>query len=689
MTDDLLFEIGTEELPAGYILPALDFMEKEMRRRLRDLSLNFQRMKTGGTPRRLMICVQGLDSRQPDRREQVTGPSLKVAFDVEGKPTKAAKGFASSRGGSVEDLQVVSTPKGEYVMLIQELKGRDSIDLLQEELPGLIKDIPFPKSMRWGANSYSFARPIQWLLALFGQQVINFSFNDLTASDTTRGHRFLAPEEVKVKDCDQYISILREREVIVDFYERRQKIEKEVKDVVSEVGAEVIDDQELLDTVTNLVEMPVPVCGSFDRKFLELPPEVLISAMREHQKYFTVVDQAGRILPWFIAVNNTRVSGQVNGAAGHERVLRARLEDALFFYNEDRKKNLEERLPYLNGVIFQAQLGSMGEKANRLEGLAAYLAAGIVPDQQYAVIRAARLAKADLVTDLVGEFPTLQGVMGKYYALADGEDKDVAQAIADHYLPVRSGGRLPATTAGAVVGLADRFDTLAGCFGIGEKPTGTADPYGLRRHALALIHIITGYNLNISLKECAYKALGLYGGKLSLPEDRAAGDMIDFIKGRFVNDLISRGVSSEAVEAVTSLGFDNVVSARKRIDSLLAISTREAFGLLAGSFKRLINIVSDQEAGEVDPELFREEAERNLYDKYQSIKIQVEPLVAREEFLEAMEKILEMKEAVDYFFDKVMVMAEDKDLRRNRLTLLASIVSLFLLVGDFSKMSSI
>ncbi len=240
-----------------------------------------------------------------------------------------------------------------------------------------------------------------------------------------------------------------------------------------------------------------------------------------------------------------------------------------------------------------------------------------------------------------------------------------------------------------MVGLADRFDTLAGCFGIGEKPTGTADPYGLRRHALALIHIITGYNLNISLKECAYKALGLYGGKLSLPEDRAAGDMIDFIKGRFVNDLISRGVPSEAVEAVTSLGFDNVVSARKRIDSLLAISTREAFGLLAGSFKRLINIVSDQEAGEVDPELFREEAERNLYDKYQSIKIQVEPLVAREEFLEAMEKILEMKEAVDYFFDKVMVMAEDKDLRRNRLTLLASIVSLFLLVGDFSKMSSI
>lgn len=688
MTDDLLFEIGTEELPTGYILPALNFMEEELTRQLKGSSLDFGEVRTGGTPRRLMICLKEIDARQPDRSKEVIGPSLSVAFDGEGNPTKAAKGFAASCGSSVDDFQVTTTPKGKYVMLVQELKGGNTVDLLSEILPELIKAVPFPKSMRWDYHTYRFARPIQWLLALYGREVINFSFNGLAASDTTRGHRFLAPEEVRVRGCDHYQEVIREREVIVDFYERRKRIEKEVREVASGLGAEIIEDPELLDTVTNMVEMPVPVSGSFDRKFLKLPPEILISAMREHQRYFTLIDQAGEILPWFIAVNNNRVSGRIRAEAGHERVLRARLEDAFFFYNEDREKHLEERVPDLDGVTFQAQLGSMGEKTERMERLASCLAVKIAPERKNTAMRAARLAKADLVTDIVGEFPTLQGVMGKYYALADGEDNDVAQAIADHYLPVKAGGDIPGTIDGALVSLADRFDTLAGCFGIGEKPTGTADPYGLRRHVLALLHIISGYNMSISLQECAHEALALYGDKLSLSQEEAAGDLIDFIKGRFVYDLISRGVPSEAVQAVTSVDFDNVISVRKRIDSLLAISGRETFDLLAGSFKRLINITGDQEPGEIKPELFQEEAENQLYNKYKHIKAEVEPLVAGEEYLEAMEKILEMKEPIDVFFDEVMVMAEEEDLRRNRLALLTSIISLFLMVGDFSKMSS-
>ena len=686
MNHEFLLEIGTEEIPAGYIEPALQFLQAAMGRKLRELSLDFDSIAAAATPRRLTLCVAGLSARQPDRREEVLGPPKKAGFDQDNQPTKAALGFARSRGAAVEDIRIAATPKGEYLMLVLEHKGEKTADILARLLPEFILSIPFPKSMRWGSFRTSFARPIQWLLALYEGSVVDFAINDLSSGNTTRGHRFMASGTVAVTDFAQYLAALKERFVVADPRERRQMVASEAARAAAAAGGEIVADSELLDTITNLVEFPVGIRGSFDEKFLALPKEVLITSMRVHQKYFTVANAGGDLLPNFVAVNNTKIEDAAMAAAGHERVLRARLEDALFFFKEDRQRKLADCLHDLAGVVFQAQLGTMLEKTERLEALTAFLGARIAPDLLTTATRAARLAKADLVTSMVGEFPTLQGVMGKYYALHEGETAEVAEAIQQHYLPVRADSALPENLAGALVGIADRLDTIAGCFGIGKVPTGTTDPYGLRRHALALLHIIASRALPLSLSECINEALRLYGDKLTEDRLKTAGAILDFIKGRYMNDLIARGIAQEAVEAVLSTSFDDIADCRKRIDALLSVSTRETFTLLAGAFKRVINIIKNHDECTVDPQLLREDAEKQLYAVYVEVKEKVEPLLAARAYEPAMERILDMKEPVDSFFDAVMVMSDDAALRNNRLSLLAAIAQLFLRIGDFSKM---
>ncbi|MFH1216335.1 MAG: glycine--tRNA ligase subunit beta [Pseudomonadota bacterium] len=686
MDQEFLLEIGTEEIPAGYIRPALNFMKETMAKKLAEFSLPFDSIKTAATPRRLTLCVTGLSPRQPDRREEVLGPPKKAAFDADNQPTKAAIGFAASRGAAIDDIRIVATPKGEYLMLVQEHQGESTEIILSRFLPDFILSIPFPKSMRWGAFRASFARPVQWLLALLGGKVLDFTINDLTSGNTTRGHRFMAPHEVEIKKFSHYIETLRSLYVIADMDERREMIRKEAASAAAAAGGKIIPDDELLDTITNLVEYPIGIKGSFDLKFLELPPEVLITSMRVHQKYFTISGSDSKLMANFVAVNNTRINDIDAAAAGHQRVLRARLEDALFFYREDRQRNLEDRLFDLAGVVFQAQLGSMQEKVERIEALSLFLCDRVAPEKKTIVARAARLAKADLVTGMVGEFPTLQGVMGKYYALLEGETEEVAAAIEEHYLPLRADSALPLTIVGAIVSLADRLDTIAGCFGIGKTPTGTTDPYGLRRHALALIHIIRGHGISLSLSECIDKALELYSAKLSEEKEQAARGIHEFIRGRYMNDLIGRGVAQEAVDAVLSTSFDDIVDCRRRIDALLAVNSRETFTLLAGAFKRVINIIKGHENTSVNRELLQEAQEQKLYEVFLTVEAQVKPLVADCRYEEALEKILEMKEPVDAFFDKVMVMSEDENLKNNRLSLLTVIARLFLQVGDFSKM---
>ncbi len=685
MQHEFLLEIGTEEIPAGYIQPALESIKEIMGLKLAELSLAFTDIKTAATPRRLSVCVTGLAERQADRQEKILGPPRKAAFDKDNKPTKAALGFAGSRGATIDDIEITTTAKGEYLLLRLEKKGQETALLLGEFIPELIKSIPFPKSMHWGIHHTAFARPIQWLLAIFAGKVVECSLDDIKSSNQSRGHRFLAPEPFVVTDFADYLIGLKRADVIVDLDERRKQVVEEINRAAADVGGRIIPDDELLDTVTNLVELPVGVCGGFAKKFLQLPGEVLITSMRVHQKYFPVADNNGDLTANFVAVNNTRVKSPDLTRQGHERVLRARLEDALFFFEKDCRKPLKQRLEKLNGVVFQAGLGTMLEKTKRLVGLAAFLAEHTAPEASNVAQRTARLAKADLVTDMVNEFPSLQGIMGMHYAIKDGEEEAVALGIMEHYLPVRAGAPLPTEMAGALVSLADRLDTIVGCFGIDRIPSGTADPFGLRRLALGLLHIIIDKNSTLSLQDCLQKAIELYGDRLT--SESTLENSREFIKNRFINDQTAHGVPLGAVEAVVSVDFDDVVDCRKRIKALVAISEQSAFPLLAGSFKRVNNIIKDHSRTTVVPELLAEPGEKNLFAALEEVKKEVGPLVAEKEYEQALHAILRMKEPVDTFFDDVMVMVEDEKIRENRLSLLARIAKLFLSVGDFSKMN--
>jgi glycyl-tRNA synthetase beta chain len=692
MQNELLFEIGTEEIPAGFIGPALKGMHKGMAEKLSGLNLEYSDIQTAATPRRLTICVKGLASCQPDRTEEFLGPARKAAFDEQNKPTKAAEGFARSKGSSVEDLTVVETAKGEYVMLVKEVKGEETGKMLPAVLTSIVQGLVFPKSMRWGRGEIAFARPIHWLLALYEGKVVNFCVGDIASGSQTRGHRFMAPGQIEVKDFDHYLKVLREKFVLADVAERRQAVIDEVKQAATNgsgvAEAAIVEDDELIDTVTNLVEYPHGVCGKFEDRFLALPDDVLITSMREHQKYFCVAGADGRLLPNFVAVNNTRVQDEDLAAGGHQRVLRARLEDALFFFNDDRNRKLADRVNDLSGIIFQTKLGTMLEKTDRITRLTSMLSEQLAPSDARQAARAALLAKADLLTAMVNEFPSLQGTMGRDYALLDNEEPAVAAAIVEHYLPVRAGGELPKEIPGALVGMADRLDTIAGCFGIGQVPTGTTDPFGLRRLALGLLHIIEAHGFTLSLRSTVDETLKLYGDKLTEDKNIAKRSILDFIKGRFINDLIGRGIPGAAVEAVTSVSFDDVVDCRARIDALAAIREQEAFTVLAAAFKRVMNIVKGNNTVAVDNGLLVEKEERDLYETFQKVSEKTKPLLGAREYGRAMEIILQMKEPVDTFFDEVMVMTDDLALQKNRLNLLTAIAELFLQVGDFSKMQS-
>ncbi|MCX5870773.1 MAG: glycine--tRNA ligase subunit beta [Deltaproteobacteria bacterium] len=687
---DLLFEIGTEELPSGFILPALEQLQQNFIRKATDLQLGFGQVKVAGTPRRLALMVQDLGDRQPDRREELMGPSAKAGLDADGGFSKAAQGFARSKGAQVSGLKVVHTAKGEYLMLVREVAGVQTAELLPDFLGALLSEFSFAKSMKWGSNSNTFARPVQWLLALYGPDVVNLSLNGIVSSHSSRGHRFMAPGDIEIQGASSYEQQLAAAHVLVDPVRRRQAVLAEIERAVAEkpglTGAHLAIDEALVDTVTNLVEYPFAVCGAFDECFLELPDEVLITSMREHQKYFPVVDGQGSLLPFFVAVNNTRVADIALTRKGHERVLRARLEDALFFFGADRQRRLEDRFPELSGIIFQARLGTMLEKSERLIKLSAMLAEKLAPEHIDAAQRAARLCKIDLLTDMVGEFPSLQGDMGAAYALSDGEPAEIALAIREHYLPKRAGSELPASTLGALVGLADRLDTLAGCFGIGQQPTGTTDPFGLRRLALALLNIIGDRSYSLSLREMVYKALALYGDKVD-GSAVTVDSVVAFIKGRFVNDAVASGVDQEAVEAVTSLDFDDANDCKKKIDALAAIRDEESFAVLAAAFKRIRNIIKEHQGREVVSALLVEEAEQNLAEVYSNVSTAVQPLLAQKEYGQALAVMLALKEPVDLFFESVMVMADDEKIRGNRLNLLTAIAQLFLQIGDISKMT--
>ncbi len=685
-TKELFLEIGTEEIPAGFIPRALAEMESMLVRELAGARLSYSEIKTMATPRRLALVVKNVPAVQPDAEITATGPSIKAAYDAEGKPTKAAEGFARGQGVDVSALKTISTEKGEYLAVTKQETGRPTHELLAEILPRLVTNIPFKKSMRWGDLDARFARPIHWIVALFDGVVVPFSFGNIESGTISRGHRFMANTTFPVRDFAHYQEECERHFVIVDPERRKEIIRRESHRVAVAAGGHLLPDEELLDQIVYLVEYPSAVHGTFPAEFLKVPREVLITSMRSHQRYFSIVDEKGGLLPGFITINNTLTEDPSIVVKGNERVLRARLSDARFFFEEDQKVKLDERVEALKKVVYQQKLGTSFEKMERFRSLAEGLAERLNPAVKTQTSRAATLCKADLVSGMVGEFPEVQGVMGREYALLEGEERNVANAIAEHYLPIQAGGELPASDIGAFVSIADKLDTICGCFGVGLIPTGAADPYALRRATIGIISIILEKGYRLSLQSMINRSLELLTTKLTRPQEQVAADVHDFFRGRFVN-LLANDFAADAVDAAVSARFDDLVDVRDRIAALAAFKSHPDFEPLAGAFKRVGNIIKEGNDAPVNPALFLDPAEGGLHEAVLSAQNMVDNMVMSGEWLDALTEIATLRGPVDTFFEKVMVMADDLNVRDNRLALLTGIARMFGKVADFSKLA--
>jgi glycyl-tRNA synthetase beta chain len=686
MAKDLFLEIGCEEIPAGFVPKAMADLELLIKKEFDSARIEYGEVVTLGTPRRLVLAVKGVAERQPDAELTAMGPAKAHAFDADGNPTKAAQGFARGQGIDVSQLKIVNTEKGEYLACVKSEIGRETAELLPEILPRLIGNIPFKKSMRWADFDVRFARPIHWIVALFDGKVVPFSFGNIESGSASRGHRFMANTSFPVRDLAHYLEECERHFVIPDPNKRKEIIRAEIDRVAKQAKGNVLPDEALLEQVSYLVEYPSAVHGTFSPDFLVVPREVLITSMREHQRYFSLVDDQGKLLPGFITINNPITEDPQVVVKGNERVLRARLSDARFFFDEDHKVRLESRVESLKSVVYQAKLGTSFEKMERFRELGKRLAQRLNPGVEKQVERAATLCKADLVSGMVGEFPEVQGIMGREYALHDGEEKAVANAIAEHYLPTQAGGELPASDIGAFVSLADKMDTICGCFSVGLIPTGSADPYALRRSALGIINIILDKGYREPLSGFVKASLDLLAAKATRPLAEVQKDVLDFFRGRFVNLMADR-FPSDAVEAVVSVSFDDLVEAAAKIEALAGFRNREDFGPLAVAFKRVCNIVKDGVDAPVSAELFQEEAEGGLHQALNQVAGKVAAALEKADYLAALTEIATLKPAVDLFFEKVMVMAEDERVRQNRLALLTAIARLFGRLADFSRLS--
>jgi glycyl-tRNA synthetase beta chain len=688
MGRELLLEIGTEEIPARFLPPVLEEMAVSFRKMLEAERIGVGEILTWGTPRRLALVAREVADAQAEVETEEIGPPKAVAFDADGKPTPASLGFAKKQGVAVSDLIEVDTPRGVYLAVKKSTTGRPTAERLPELLPSFILGLSFPKSMRWGSQTITFARPIHWILARHGGAVVPFEVGDVTSGGATRGHRFLAPQTVEVTDAEAYVAALRSANVIVDPAARRALLAQELARAAAGVHGEVVPNPGLLEENTFLVEYPSVVVGNFEDKFLALPDEVLITSMREHQRYFSLRGADGSLLPHFIAVNNTLTRNPDVVRQGHERVIRARLADAMFFFQEDAKTPLAKRVDALKGVVFHSLLGTSYEKMERFRELAVSLSRQLAPDLEAAVHRAATLCKADIVTEMVGEFPSLQGMMGRQYARLSGEPPEVAEALFTHYLPRHADDELPPDRVGALVGLADRLDTICGCFGVGLSPTGAADPYGLRRHALAVIRILRSQQLHLDLVAAVAVALELLKDKISRTGEETALEVLDFFQTRLQHLLLAEGLDHETITAVLAAGGRDVVDAVDKVRALAAIRQSPEFPPLATAFKRVINIAQGAEPGEVTPLLFEHPEENLLFEATVLMEAQVTQALKQRDYPGVCRALASLRGPVDAFFEKVMVMAEDANLRRNRLALLVRISQTFLLMADFSKITA-
>ncbi len=685
MSNELLLEIGTEEVPAAFIPKALNDMSSLIRKALTEERIPYGQIQTFGTPRRLCLAVADVAQRQEDQVTEKLGPAKRVSFDAEGNPTKAALGFARGQGVDISGVGIIETDKGEYLCIRKHLSGKDTSSLLPEMLSKLVFSLSFKKSMRWGDLDFRFARPIHWIVAVYGGTVVPFRIENIESGNLSRGHRFMSPESFPVSNLKEYLAGTREHFVIVDPEERKRIILEEARKAAMAVSGRALENEDLLETVTYLVEYPTVVCGSFDRKYLELPREVLITSMMSHQKYFPVVDSEEQLLPYFITINNTLARDPSVVMRGNEKVIRARLSDAQFFFEEDQKTSLEERVEGLKQVVFHTLLGTSYDKVQRFRKLAATIADRLDPSRKDRVDRAALLAKADLDTQMVGEFSELQGIMGREYALLAGEDPTVAKAIYEHYLPTTAGGDLPQSHEGAIVSMADKMDTIVGFFGVSLIPTGTADPYALRRQALGIINIILEKQYPLLLEDLVDSSLAILQDRLKRPAEETRRDVLEFFRGRLENMLISQGHPQDVVGAVLAAGFSDLVQVIKKIEAMETFKTHPAYEPLAIAFKRAGNILKDFGNGRIDSSLFNLEEETLLHSTFLGTRDKVDKALVQNDYPAALLELAALREPIDRFFGSVMVMVEEENIRFNRLSLLEALFSMFRRIADFSK----
>ena len=681
---DLLVEIGTEELPPK-ALPTLSAAFTDgISQGLQAAGLTPAEVIAYAAPRRLAVWVKEVAAQQADQTIEKRGPAIKGAFDAEGKPTKAAEAFAASCGVNVADLGTLETDKGAWLVFRQTQAGQATPELLPAIVEKALAGLPIPKRMRWGAGTAEFVRPVHWIVMLADNAVIDAEILGIKTGRESRGHRFHAPDAITLNSPSDYAIQLGSASVVAKFEARRDMIKHKVEQLAKRLGGQAVMPEGLLDEVTALVEWPVPVAGKFEERFLDVPQEALISTMQDNQKYFALVDANGKLISHFITVANIESRDEIQVAQGNERVIRPRFSDAEFFWTQDKKQPLASRAEQLKSMVFQQKLGTLYDKSQRVAQLAASIAQALNADQALAT-RAAELGKCDLVTNMVFEFTELQGIMGRYYALHDGEPAEVAQALDEQYMPRFAGDALPSTTTGTILALAERLDTLTGIFGIGQKPTGAKDPFGLRRAALGVLRLLIEKQLPLDLAVLLDKAAD--GLSVQLGSKPATNETLDYVLERLKGYYQEQGINGALVDAVAALKVSQPLDFDRRVKAVAAFRQLSAAESLAAANKRISNIlkkVDGELPAQVDASLLQLPAEQALAAAVQAQQAKVEPLFAQGDYEAALLSLAELREPVDKFFDDVMVMADDLALRNNRLALLNSLRSLFLRVADLS-----
>ncbi len=684
---NLLMEIGCEEIPSRFLPRAMGQLKTEAAALLADNRLGHGTIETWATPRRLVVLVSDLETKQTDLVEKVKGPPVDRAYDEAGQPTKALLGFIKNHGVSPDSLEQETVKDARYVVVQKETPGRMTEEILPELLPALIRKLSFPRPMYWQSKDVRFARPVRWLLALYHNQPVTFSFAGIQSDRFTYGHRFLAPGPFEIDSVNHYFRCLEENHVVVDQNRRRKLILDQLKEKALEMGGEALIDEDLLEEVTYLVEFPVAVDGSFDRSYLDLPQEVPITSMQNHQRYFPIVDrESGRLMPHFVGISNNRFHPNIR--KGYAKVLQARLADGRFFYNEDCREPFESYVEKLKSVIFLESLGSVDQKRARLVELCGMLGKKMnLPDERIEKAkRTAHLCKADLVTSMVKEFPELQGVMGREYARLSGEAEEVALGIYEHYQPRFTGDAIPAIIEGALVSLADRIDTLAGCFAVGIQPTGSQDPYALRRQAQGAVAILLGFEMDLSLEDYIGSALETLSTTLEIDQEKRQQlekSIYDFLIQRIRFVLRDRGIDHDVTEAVLAVPFRTTADLVKKAAVLEEYLKGPLLDDVITAYNRVANLARNAPGDSVDKNLFEDVSEKELF---RSLKTAEENLKDLDDHAQALEQLQLLKQPVDNYFDNVMVMVEDQKLRENRLSLLAALKKSFNRVADFSKL---